>query len=92
MEFHLKFLAIFPFGQTAFCFVAAALGQYQVWLPHGESAAGSGLVKGEGSLDRSVLGVKTAQIGLGSAWAQQARELGIFRCVEVTAASLWQKL
>lgn len=26
MEFHLKFLAIFPFGQTAFCFVAAALG------------------------------------------------------------------
>lgn len=39
MEFHLKFLAIFPFGQTAFCFVAAAFVEEGRGEGEGEGAA-----------------------------------------------------
>lgn len=86
MEFHLKFLAIFPFGQTAFCFVAAALGQYQVWLPHGVSATrGGGAEEGEGDAargDNSVSGWATAtEFGAAGNWGYFAVEV-----------ALWQKL
>lgn len=44
MEFHLKFLAIFPFGQTAFCFVAAAFEEGRGGVEGAEEGAISSVV------------------------------------------------
>lgn len=81
MEFHLKFLAIFPFGQTAFCFVAAALGAISSVVATRRAPARGDNSSGSGWATATEFGRGTGREGLSG--------IGDISLVEV---ALWQKL